>query len=1101
MSLVVIFFISLSVNAQFYRGSHQEFGKNRLQFDEFNWNHYDFEEFNVYFYGTGNNLAVHSAKTAQETIKSFQKKLDYRLSNKFYIIVFNNQSDWRQTNIGLRDGDEQNIGGVTRIEGNKLFLFFEGDHAKLDRQIREGLAEIYIRHMMFGEDWKEVIKNSALLTLPDWYVEGLVSYLTDPWSVEIDNQMRDAVVNGRFEKFNRLTGADARVAGHSLWYYIAEIYGQGVIPNTLFMARISRSVESGFLHVLGISLESLIAETLGFYQNKYEYDEKRRNLPPEKPYKLRTRKTRVYQEYKVSPNGNQFAYVTNELGQYKVWVGDVNTKKFASKRKPKIDKILKGDHKLDRLPDLSYPMLSWHPSGDILGIMLEKKGEIEFKTYNFKEKKWEEYEMRRIEKVLDFEYAPNGREIVLSGIRNGQTDLFVFKVLTRSMEQITFDIYDDLNPRYVEGNEKIIFSSNRTNDTLTKTNREYRTDFTENHDLFILDLESDDDVLTRITHTENVDERFPLPFKEDEYLFLSGNNGVINRYIAQRDSAISRVDTTIHYRYFTKVQPATNYKRNIISHDIDQESGKLIEMLYLDGKYRFYEQPISEVQTLSEIQNTTFQEKAEEKAEEADAQEKNATSIAANVQLKKVQRVDRQKPDEVNINEYIFEGEEAQKEPIQDIGKFDPPNENSRFLQLKQDGNTQKGENDADEMELPLRVNYRTAYLPTELVTQFDFDFANQLYQRFNGGPFVNPGMGVVLKVGVLDLLEDYKIEGGMRYSFNGNNREFFFSFSDRKHRLDKKYVFQRQTITQQINPFTLNRTFIHQVKGIFKWPFSETLAVQGTVSARNDRNVTLSTDRATLEEEDNTINWLGSKVELIFDNTRDKGLNLYNGSRYKIFAEAYFVPEEANSDMLILGADFRHYQKIHRDLIFATRLAGSTSLGSRKLVYYMGAVDNWVVLGDQERFNNETPIAQDQNYYFQSIATNMRGFLQNIRNGNSFAVINAELRWPVFKYFFRKPIKTDFIKNFQLIGFSDVGTAWTGPSPYSEENAFNTREIERGSVKVILDNNKEPIVGSYGLGVRSKLFGYFVRVDYAWGVEDGIVRDPLTHFSLGIDF
>jgi len=158
-------------------------------------------------------------------------------------------------------------------------------------------------------------------------------------------------------------------------------------------------------------------------------------------------------------------------------------------------------------------------------------------------------------------------------------------------------------------------------------------------------------------------------------------------------------------------------------------------------------------------------------------------------------------------------------------------------------------------------------------------------------------------------------------------------------------------------------------------------------------------------------------------------------------------------------------------------------------------------VFNSNPRFNNDVAIARDQNYYFQSIATNMRGFIQNIRNGNSFAVINSELRLPVFKYVMNRPIKSDFIKNFQVVGFGDLGTAWTGPSPYSEENAFNTSELVNGSLRIILDNKKDPIVGSYGIGVRSKLFGYFMRLDHAWGVEDGIVREPMTHFSLGLDF
>jgi hypothetical protein len=39
--------------------------------------------------------------------------------------------------------------------------------------------------------------------------------------------------------------------------------------------------------------------------------------------------------------------------------------------------------------------------------------------------------------------------------------------------------------------------------------------------------------------------------------------------------------------------------------------------------------------------------------------------------------------------------------------------------------------------------------------------------------------------------------------------------------------------------------------------------------------------------------------------------------------------------------------------------------------------------------FNQSTPVTPNVNYGFQAMATNMRGFTQNIRNGNNFALIN----------------------------------------------------------------------------------------------------------------
>jgi hypothetical protein len=130
-----------------------------------------------------------------------------------------------------------------------------------------------------------------------------------------------------------------------------------------------------------------------------------------------------------------------------------------------------------------------------------------------------------------------------------------------------------------------------------------------------------------------------------------------------------------------------------------------------------------------------------------------------------------------------------------------------------------------------------------------------------------------------------------------------------------------------------------------------------------------------------------------------------------------------------------------------------------------------------------------------------MRGFVQNIRNGTSFAVFNSELRIPVFRYLFNRPLRSDFLTNFQVVGFADVGTAWTGLTPYSEENFLNTETIEQGPITVNLNTQVEPIVAGYGFGLRTRMLGYFVKADWGWGWEDGVVRDSIFYISLGLDF
>jgi hypothetical protein len=191
--------------------------------------------------------------------------------------------------------------------------------------------------------------------------------------------------------------------------------------------------------------------------------------------------------------------------------------------------------------------------------------------------------------------------------------------------------------------------------------------------------------------------------------------------------------------------------------------------------------------------------------------------------------------------------------------------------------------------------------------------------------------------------------------------------------------------------------------------------------------------------------------------------------------------------------------------MMLVTRFAASKSFGKTPLIYYLGGTDEWI---SQDQFDRTTPIDDTKNYGFQALAANMRGFKQNIRNGSAFALINTELRWPIVKYFMRRPVEKPFLRDFQVVGFADIGTAWEGASPFADENLLNseTLPIPRNSsgpvpITITYENINDPIVGGVGFGLRSTLLGYFVRVDVAWGIENGIIsKDRIIMFSLTLD-
>jgi hypothetical protein len=196
--------------------------------------------------------------------------------------------------------------------------------------------------------------------------------------------------------------------------------------------------------------------------------------------------------------------------------------------------------------------------------------------------------------------------------------------------------------------------------------------------------------------------------------------------------------------------------------------------------------------------------------------------------------------------------------------------------------------------------------------------------------------------------------------------------------------------------------------------------------------------------------------------------------------------------------------------VIWAVRAAGDFSWGSQKVVYYLGGVDGWLKLRENQKidnngvityryFNPSPPPARDADYAFQALALNLRGFKQNAANGNNNLVINSEVRMPVFSTLFNKPINNAFLRNFQLVQFIDLGTAWNGGY-----NTIGRPTIVYGSDPVqirIKAGGIGPFAGGYGFGARSTLLGYFLRFDCAWQMDGFFKGKPQTYIALGLDF
>lgn len=1127
-----------------------EFGKNRVQYHTFfdEWSQYESENFITYWYGLTRNIGQSVVQIAEYDFAEIQALLEHRINEKVQIIVYTDLSDLKQSNIGTEEVFS-NTGGQTKIVGNIVFVYFNGDHTHLRRQIREGVTQVYLNAMLFGANIQEIVQNAIMLNLPLWFKEGLVEFVGERWNTSLDSQLKDFILSEDFEDFEDFALDYPELAGHSFWFYVSDTYGISTLTNLLYLTRINRSIESGLLYVLGSSFETVSYEWEQYYRRRYREDQQGRASAPGQALQIKNRKELPFTTAKISPDGTKMIYVMNQIGKYKVYLYDLvrDEKKM----------LLKGGFKNQfQAPDYNYPLIAWHPNGTQISLVSERRDVISLKTIDIFSNKTEEVIIpEQYQRIYSLDYL-DPFTLLFSATVSGNSDIFTFNPRTRQSQRITNDFYDDLDAVSVEinGEKGILFASNRT-DTLMQ-NRGLDTILPLNtFDLFFYNRDRDIRELVRVTNTPLANERQPMAVSDTYFSYLSDRRGIYNREMARledythhynqkiylkdgtditlhADSTLEMLDSSlidtieivpvIRQRALSHIN--SNYSRNILQQSSAPQAGKLVEIvLDTEGSEIYIQdlQPgvrknppltlfqkgrvtrIAEVTDLSSLPPDTSR-----------TIDRGPVEVTEIVSIEEVAERSDTLPDPLD---FFFQSEFGNPEPDEvSAGKRENQASEVQVESFMSPFDYMRSELTSRKMHefrvtniTPYRLQFRTDHFSTQMDNSLLFEGLDN-FAANPEGVFGYPPPGILLKANVKDLLEDHVFEGGIRVPTTFSGAEYFVTYKDRKRRLDKEYAvyMRRQRLNEGSVGFVPRRKENVILLGQFgvRYPLNIFQSLRARATVRSDRLHQLVTDAQSSGIPNNNATRAGIRLEYVYDNTFRRDLNVLNGTRVKVFGEVFkkfnlsgqngFDINFSNGSMTILSIDARHYQPILKHSVFAARLAANTSFGSERIQYFLGGTDNWLL----PQYNDDIPTTRN-NYAFQTAAPNIRGFRFGIRNGNSYALINSELRIPLFKYFSRQ-VKSNFLRNFQVVGFFDVGTAWEGTDPYREDNPLNTTVFQEGDIIDITVNYfRDPIVAGYGVGVRSMLFGYFLRLDYGWGIETKVVQDPRLHVSLGLDF
>jgi hypothetical protein len=997
----IFLFLSLGFTKLYGQDSQWIPENHRIQYQNFQWNYISSSNFEVYYFDKNEALAKSTLTYLESDNGRITEILSYTPYQKVKIFVYPNHETWLQSNSGISLANSADV-AEENLAKFRIEVAFKDNLVAFKQEITKQIVRVYLHDLLFGGSVRDVLQNSLLLNVSDWFVLGMSAYLASGDSPEMRRFTYQIISENKIRRLQVATGAEAELLGQSIWSYIANTYGKQAIGNILNLTRIIRSEQS--------SLSSTIRKPFSkFLKDWYEYylnDAKNLEIATSKvfPSSFYLLPSNHINSFQASPDGLFEAFVTDEFGRYKVYLHNVATDKLQLLQQT-------GLKDLNRTSDGKGPLISWS-GNNRLSVLFNEQGFTWMKNYQVN--KGGNYTSEPKLKIanlsyLDMKVSSNGTKALVRVLEKGQVDLGIYDLKRNKLNLLTKDAYNETEAHWMPDN-RVIYITDRYIDSLPSPSAPISSLFVWNPD--------EPDNPTRLFSTSGKVFNFKLQSDSVAYFLHNQANGprLIRFQMADTSFRQSRVRTVAWQNFELTAKGVYALERNIVTDNIQRYTETSLEE-YLGSEW-IPKINSANPTTIIEQEVASFETDAAKKARKA--------------------RLDRQ---------------------------------------------------------LSIRLKREPGKMVGPLAYQNSFVF-NSSEGQFKSDPI--RGIGYAYELKANDLLENHLFKAGAFLTANLLNSDIWGEYAYLANKLDWKFRYDRKVLGQDTENDSQKIRF-NRFALTASYPFSllSRLSVTGLYSTNRLFN------QVSLVTPEEYSGFAGALISYEVDNTVQAGDNLRTG--YRINATL-----EAQKDMVMsgefvrIGFDARYYKKLSNTFYFATRFSSSHQLGSRTQASMLGGMDNWFFNRRDVRAQ-ETPLGLDglarRDVFMSNFIAPLRGFALNKLSGNSHLLFNAEIRIPVKSIMPSE--SSSLLNSVQLVGFTDVGTAWTGSSPFEKSNGFNTN-VYGGKTNPFIatvTDFRNPFLVGYGIGARAVIFGYFVKFDYAFGIENKEVKSPLTYLTLGYDF
>lgn len=1079
-----------TANAQF---DQERFGKNRLQHQQFNWYFYTSNNFEVYYYDRGGSNAKLAIEYLESEFDRLTQMIGYVAYTKPRIYIYNSPEELLQSNLGLNK-EQFSEEGQTNFNRLIAEVAYKGQMDTFKDDLIYATSKVIIEEMLYGSSVADAFQSNLMNSFPEWYVDGIALYLAKGWSREMDDYVRHFFNEDERPKILKLKEREAALVGQSVWNYIAEKYGRRYISSILNLSRINRNEENSIANTVGLNYRTFTDDWKNYYlainaQVRTTFKDLDRDAAVAE---TSSRVVGAINDIKFSPDGLNLAYVLNNGGKYKVQVREVST---GSERT-----IFTGGTVLeDQNPNFLSPVIAWKDSANI-AIASFRRGTTTLRLRSIDGSSQDKIFLRNITQILSLDFNSTGRNMAISAISNGKSDIFTLNIRGQG-KRLTNDQFDDLSPMFLN-DSTIIYSSNfkQLPDSLAGKQIELK-EYPEYYNLYMAQV-TDTTITTQLTNanSKNLGARKVNP---NMVVYTSDLSGITN---LMRLNVGNQVSNQISA--FNKSIEAfdVNSRMNRIAYSVrdGRESFLIVEGFSNSDQFTPSTPRIQLAQAKSLNERLATRRLLEEREAREKVVAENPVATALEKPVAPIDTTSKNATTSIDLKRLSFESKKGINTENYTFDSLPSPT-------IAAENSSIGGTNRVNLLETFRKKSLQKRVSgPQSMEEQF---FINNVNTRFVVDPL--RGFGINLTGKVTDLLDNHSFHGGVMTTLDfRSGGDLFFEYEYLKSRIDFKGRFDQRTIRIVEGDVTNQKYVLTKVEAGISYPLNPNTKVTFAPFIAKTQYFNLNTDSLILGTSPDAnrlnVNYIGGKAELVFDRTEQLGLYTQAGFKGKIGFANFTALNNSSRSFSNLYADLRNYQRIHKNIIFASRLFVGSFRGNNPQTYLVGGMDNWLFNDFYRPPANRpeaSPIrnatgAENSNILFADFV-DLRGYNYDEIRGRNVITFTSEIRIPLFSYLTRGNITSNFVRNFQLVGFYDVGSAWNDFAPWEKVNDQNTEVIntEGSPFTIVLNNFNNPWLQSYGAGLRTVLLNYYVKFDVARPIRNYETEDLKFFVTLGFNF